>query len=120
MKYYFIFAVILLSTKIANFQQNDESLVPLNFVDAISKLNEHIIYQDNLNASKHVKILNEFKKHSFNSLFTEPLQNIFEKSDFEYESFRLKLNVSRKCSIQLNEFVLALRQEKTWALKGKN
>lgn len=121
MKYYFICLSFLLSVAIANFQQSFESLVPLNFVDAINQINRHKIYKNKFfNSSNHVNYLNEFKKHSFDSLFTEPLKNLFEQTDLDYESFKFKLNVSRKCSNQLNEFVVALRQEKIWALKGEH
>ena len=121
MKYYFICLSFLLSVAIANFQQSFESLVPLNFVDAINQINRHKVYQNNFfNSSNHVNILNEFKKHSFDSLFKEPLENIFQQTELDYESFKFKLNVSQKCSKQLNEFVGALRQEKIWALKGED
>ena len=74
--------------------------------------------RSNLNASKYIKILNEFNKHSFDSLFKEPLNSLFEQTYLEKESFGSGLNISKKCSRQLNEFLWALRQEEIWALQG--
>jgi len=119
MKYFLICLIVFLSNTIGNSQQNVQSLVPLNFVDAIGKLNEHKIYQSNLNASKYIKILNELNKHSFDSFFKEPLHSLFEQTNLdENDSFGSGLNISKKCSRQLNEFLWALKQEEIWALQG--
>ena len=99
-------------------QSNAESLIPLNFAQAINKLNQHNVFQRSLKDPFNLKHVNTLSKHVFKSLIDNSIENVLGLFEKNKTLLNLNLNISQKCSVQFSQFAIALKQEKMWALEG--
>lgn len=90
-------------------QTQSQSLVPLNFKDAVQNIHEHKKYHLFLK-SKHQGSFLDAAQFDLNSFLQESFLNL----NSEIEAF----NLSLECSIQLDQLAEGLKEKKDWSIRG--